>query len=317
MSTLGSRSPALLTRCVREPCENAGWLRGEITPLPIAGSVIAVGGAEDKLKKRAILSEFVRSAGDSQAIIVIFPTASMMPRERGDLYAGIFREMGAARVEVLDIETREAANDPSIAARVREATGIFVTGGVQLRLISILGGTLVNDAMNEVIARGGVYCGTSAGAAVVSSHMIVTGRRGMLVRRGMVDLAPGLGLVDNVIIDQHFSQRGRLGRLIAAIGMNPRFMGIGIDEDTAAIFRSDGEFDVVGGGQVAIVDASKVSSSNVHSVERNKPFTMVGLQLHLLTAGDRFNLRSRSMIPAGTPVVVPLPERPPARKARK
>lgn len=275
-----------------------------------------MGGAEDKLKKRAILSEFVRSAGDSKANIVIIPTASMMPLERGELYAGIFREMGASRVDVIDIETREAANDEALAALVRQATGIFVTGGVQLRLISILGGTLVNDAMNEVIGRGGVYCGTSAGAAVVSSHMIVTGKRGMLVRRGMVDLAPGLGLVENVIIDQHFSQRGRLGRLIAAIGMNPRFMGIGIDEDTAAIFRSDGEFDVVGGGQVAIVDASRVTTSNIHSVERNKPFTMVGLQLHLLTAGDRFDLRTRSMIPAGRPVVVPLPAKTTSRKAK-
>ncbi len=256
------------------------------------GSVIAVGGAEDKIKKRAILVNFIQAAGGSRARIAIIPVASMMPQERGDLYASIFREMGVAAVDVLDIERRDEANDPGVIAPLLEATGVFVTGGVQLRLITLLGGTKLSEAVTELVARGGVYCGTSAGAAAASSHMIVTGRTGMRVRRSMVDLAPGLGLVTPAIIDQHFSQRGRFGRLIAAVAMNPQLLGIGVDEDTAAVFDSDGMMTVLGGAQVAIIDAASVTT-NLHTVSKSRPFTISGLLVHLLTEGDRFDLKER------------------------
>lgn len=255
---------------------------------------MAIGGAEDKIKKRVILSEFTRMAGGEKARIVIVPAASMMPRERGDLYASLFRELGAADVDVVHVANRPEANSPLVVECLERATGVFVTGGVQLRLISMLGGTEMSASIRALLARGGVYGGTSAGAAVISSHMIVTGRGGLRVRRGMVDMAPGLGLVHDVIIDQHFSQRGRLGRLIASVGLNPQFLGVGIDEDTAAIFSPGGTVEVIGEGQVAVLDASQVTRTNLDIVPKTKPFSIVGLQMHLLTDGNRFNLRTRS-----------------------
>lgn len=260
------------------------------------GCVIAVGGAEDKIKRRMILTRFVRIAGASSARIVVLPAASMLPQERGELYANIFHQLGAGSVQIIHVETRRDANDPHIADEVRNATGVFLTGGVQLRLVSVLGGTATGEAIHEMVSRGGVYCGTSAGAAAVSSHMIVTGQAGMRVTRGMVDLAAGLGLVTDVIIDQHFSQRGRLGRLIASVALNPQLIGVGVDEDTAAIFHRDGSLDVIGSGHVAIVDPSGVTRSNVHSVAKRKPISISGLQLHLLVDGDRFDLRRKAVV---------------------
>lgn len=256
---------------------------------------MAIGGAEDKIDRRALLSKFVTLAGGPSASIVILPSASTIPQERGELYSGIFRELGAASVTILQLGTRQQAALPRHARVIDEASGVFVTGGVQLRLISLLGGTPIAHAIERLVTRGGVYCGTSAGAAAVSSHMIVTGRAGMKVRRSMVDLAPGLGLVRQAIIDQHFSQRGRLGRLIAAVGTNPQFLGIGIDEDTAALFNNDGTMEVLGAGQVVVLDASRVQTTDLHDVPRSKPFAMSPLQLHLLTEGSVFDLDKRSV----------------------
>ncbi|HUF16639.1 MAG TPA: cyanophycinase [Thermoanaerobaculia bacterium] len=268
------------------------------------GTVMAIGGAEDKIKGRALLTEFVRLAGAEDARIVIIPSASTIPKERGELYTGIFSEIGAGSVQILQLATRQQANSSRSARIVADATAVFVTGGIQLRLISLLGGTAIAAAIHELIASGGVYCGTSAGAAAISSHMIVTGREGMKIRRGMVDLAPGLGLISHAIVDQHFSQRGRLGRLIAAIGMNPQFLGIGIDEDTAAVFHADATMEVHGTGQVVVVDASGVTSTDVHSVSKTRPFMMSPLQLHLLNEGSRFEFTRRRIVAPRKSVVV-------------
>lgn len=257
---------------------------------------MAIGGAEDKVNKRAILSRFVELAGGSDARIVVIPAASALPRERGELYSSLFEDLGAGEVSFVQIETRRQATSRTSARRIREATAVFLTGGVQLRLVALLGGTPVGRAIHELVASGGVYAGTSAGAAAISSQMILTGSGGMRVRRSMVDLSPGLGLVDDVIIDQHFSQRGRFGRLMAAVGLNPHYLGVGVDEDTAAIFHRGGTVEIVGTSQVVIVDASRVIMTNVHRVTRTSPISMSGLQLHLLTDGDRFDLTHRKLI---------------------
>ena len=271
---------------------------------------MAIGGAEDKIKGRALLTEFIRLAGAEEARIVIIPSASTIPRERGELYTGIFSELGAGSVQILQIATRQQASSKKSARMIDDATAVFVTGGIQLRLISLLGGTAIASAIHRMLAAGGVYCGTSAGAAAISSHMIVTGREGMKIRRGMVDLAPGLGLISHAIVDQHFSQRGRLGRLIAAIGMNPQFLGIGIDEDTAAVFKGDASMDVYGTGQVVIVDASGVTSTDVHTVSKTSPFMMSPIQLHLLNEGSRFDFTRRRIVAPRNIAVVKRKARP-------
>src|SRR3984885_12852444 len=256
------------------------------------GWIIPIGGAENKENDPPILERFVRVSGGDEADIVIIPTASRM-HETGTRYEQIFKTLGATRVTVMDFDTRRDCHERGRLQRIEEASGIFFTGGNQLRLTTLLGGTPVAKLIRLRNAQGVTVGGTSAGASILSEHMIAAGDEGSAMVAGSVRLAPGLGLTNRFIIDQHFRQRDRLGRLLTALAYNPFAIGIGLDEDTAAFIGPDETVEVEGSGAVTIVDGADVTYSSIDSVEEGQPVCMLGLRLHLLVAGATFNLHTR------------------------
>ncbi|MGH8138015.1 MAG: cyanophycinase [Steroidobacteraceae bacterium] len=257
------------------------------------GWIVPIGGAENKENDRHILERFVRVSGGHDADIVVIPTASRM-HETGSRYESVFTDIGAARVTVMDFDTRRDCQEPGRLQRLEAATGIFFTGGNQLRVTTLLGGTPVAKLIRLRNARGVTVGGTSAGASILSEHMIASGDEGSAAIAGSVRLAPGLGLTNRFIIDQHFRQRDRLGRLLTALAYNPFAVGIGLDEDTAAFIGPDEVVEVEGSGGVTIVDGSDVSYSSIDGAADGQPVCMLGLRLHVLIAGATFNLNTRT-----------------------
>jgi cyanophycinase len=256
------------------------------------GWIVPIGGAENKENDRPILERFVRVSGGEDADIVVIPTASRM-HETGARYEQLFRDIGAARVTAMDFDTRRDCQERGRLERLEQATGIFFTGGNQLRLTTLLGGTPVAKLIRACNARGVTVGGTSAGASILSEHMIAAGDEGSTIIAGSVRLAAGLGLTNRFIIDQHFRQRDRLGRLLTALAYNPFAVGIGLDEDTAAFIGPDETVEVEGSGGVTIIDGADVSYSSMHEVNEGQPVCMLGLRLHVLVAGATFNLHTR------------------------
>jgi cyanophycinase len=256
------------------------------------GHVLIIGGAEDKLRERVILGRFVRLAGGPRARIVVISTASSLGAAAGELYRRVFTELGAQAVEPLHAQTRPQANDERLAGRAASATGIFLTGGNQLRLASTVGGTRLAQAMIEAHARGATLAGTSAGASAMSTHMVAFGASGASPRQRMAQVAAGLGVLPGVIIDQHFQQRNRLGRLLSIIAQNPSLLGIGIDEDTAGDVGPDGVLEVVGRRSVTIVDGA-ASETDAWEVPAHRPLMISNVVLHSFPAGYRFDLHRR------------------------
>lgn len=263
---------------------------------PGCGHVIPVGGAEEKVGASMILRRFTALAGGDQAVIAILPTASEVT-DTGDKYARLFSEFGARKTSVIPITTRTDANNPEVVSALDDATGIFLTGGNQLRLGTMVGGT---DLARTIRARnhaGAHVAGTSAGAAFLCEHMIAFGEEGASPLAGSVTLAPGLGLTNAVIIDQHFRQRDRLGRLLTALGYNPFAVGLGLDENTAAFIGPDNVAEVVGSGAITVVDPSELEFSSMARVRRNDPVCLIGLRLHILDHGSTFDLNTRKATP--------------------
>jgi len=256
------------------------------------GWIIPIGGAENKENDRHILERFVRVSGGSDADIIVIPTASRLA-ETGPRYERVFRDIGAARVTSMDFDTRRDCQESGRLRRLEDATGIFFTGGNQLRLTTLLGGTPVAKLIRARNAHGVAVGGTSAGASILSEHMIAFGDEGSSVISGSVRLAPGLGLTNRFIIDQHFRQRDRLGRLLTALAYNPFAIGIGLDEDTAAFIGPDETVEVEGSGGITVVDASDLSYSSMDAVNEGQPVCMLGLKLHILVAGATYNLHTR------------------------
>jgi cyanophycinase len=256
------------------------------------GWIVPIGGAENKENDPRILERFVRVSGGEAADIVVIPTASRM-HEMGPRYEQLFKSLGAARVTVMDFDTRRDCQERGRLARVEEASGIFFTGGNQLRLTTLLGGTPVARLIRLRNARGVTVGGTSAGASILSEHMIAAGDEGSSMIAGGVRLAPGLGLTNRFIIDQHFRQRDRLGRLLTALAYNPFAVGLGLDEDTAAFMGPDDTVEVEGTGGVTVVDAAEVSFCSIDRAEEGQPVCMLGLKVHVLVAGATFNLHTR------------------------
>ena len=256
------------------------------------GWIIPIGGAEDKDANPSILQRFVELCGGSEADIVVIPTASRL-KDTGPRYEELFRGMGVAQVEVLDFDTRRDCQEEGRLARLARASGIFFTGGNQLRLSTILGGTHVARSIRLRNAQGVTVAGTSAGAGFLSEHMIAFGSEGSSPRASSVRLAPGLGLTNRFVIDQHFRQRDRLGRLTAALAYNPFAIGIGLDEDTAAFISPDDTLEVEGSGAVTVVDAHDLQFSSMAHADEDDPVCMLGLGVHILIAGATFNLHTR------------------------
>ncbi len=255
------------------------------------GFLIPIGGAEKRRKSSEILQRFVALCGGKDARILVIPTASQLD-ETGPEYQALFENMGA-RSMCMPVEHREECFNELLLEKLTTCTGIFITGGNQLRLSTILGGTPVARAIRQRNAEGVHVAGTSAGAAIMSEHMIAGGRSGPSPRESGVELAPGLGLTNRAIIDQHFSQRGRMGRLLSALSFNPFICGMGIDENTAAFINPEGDLEVVGNGTVTIIDPADLRHSSMSYVRRAESVSLLGLKLHILAAGSHFNLESR------------------------
>ncbi|HYE96633.1 MAG TPA: cyanophycinase [Rubricoccaceae bacterium] len=256
------------------------------------GYVIPIGGAEKKGRDRLILERFVHLAGGADARLAVIPTASEVD-STGGRYARIFDALGAESIEVLPIVRREEAFRQDYLDVLDEATGIFLTGGNQLRLSTILGGTPVAHCIRCRNEAGVHVAGTSAGAAILSEHMIAGGESGSTPRADGVILAPGLGLTNRFIVDQHFRQRDRLGRLLTAISFNPASLGVGLDEDTALFLSPDGVFEVVGSGAVTVVDPSGLTYTSMDAVTPGAPVSLFDLRLHILSHGARFDTNTR------------------------
>lgn len=260
------------------------------------GFIIPIGGAEAKIRDREILRRFVEVCGES-APLAIIPTASQL-QDTGDRYRRVFRDLGVQDAEVLDLRERADCRRREHLKLLREAGGVFLTGGNQLRLSTTLGGTPVADLLRRRNREESLHvAGTSAGAAFMSEHMIAFGEEGATPRSDMVTLVPGLGLTEMAIIDQHFRQRDRLGRLLTALAYNPRPIGIGLDEDTAAFLAPGGVLEVVGSGAITVVDPSEVEHSSMDSAKPHDPVCIIGVRLHVLTRGATYNILTRRAQP--------------------
>src|SRR6266571_3777249 len=245
------------------------------------GPVMVIGGAEDKLRDKVILHRFIELAGGTDARIVVIATASSLGDEATELYSTLFTSLGATHVWGLRPVTREYANDRSMSDIVERATGVFLTGGNQLRLSSVV-------------------VGTSLGASAVATHMMAFGASGATPKHRMAQMSAGLGLLQGVVVDQHFEQRTRLGRLLAVVAQSPSLVGLGLDEDTAAIVHADDTLEVIGRGAVTIVDGSEVVTDS-YQTKGHRPMMVSGAVVHSLPAGYRFDLRSRALLPAPDP----------------
>ncbi len=262
------------------------------------GYLMPIGGAEDKVAARVILTHFVHLCGGSSARLVVIPTASEIPEEVGPMYDAIFTALGVSSINILDIRSREAADEPANAALLDGATGIFMTGGDQLRLATILGGTQVGDNLLRLSGEGVTIAGTSAGASAMSYEMIAAGQSGIVPSQSLVEMARGLGLINHVIIDQHFRQRQRIGRLMTVVTLYPSLIGIGVDEDTALVIAPDNSCEVIGSGSVTIVDGSRLEYTDVHKVAPDRLVSVLGATVHILTQGYRYQLDTRQPFPA-------------------
>ena len=256
------------------------------------GFIIPIGGAEEKLRDRDILTRYVHLCGGEQARIAVIPTASELD-ETGATYEGVFREIGVAHVRNFPFDTRADCDSSDWLDELGSSTGVFMTGGNQLRLSTTLGGTKVGSLLRGLSARGVHIAGTSAGAGFLSEHMIAFGSEGSSPRANMVTLAPGLGLTNAVIVDHHFRERDRIGRLMTAVSYNPFAIGLGLDEDTAAFIGPDDVLEVDGSGSVTLVDPSEVEFTSMDSAHQDDPVCIVGLRLHVLTSGWKFDLPAR------------------------
>ena len=260
------------------------------------GFIIPIGGGEDRVKEQHIHRRFVELSGGGDADIVVIPTASELETTGRD-YNRIFRDLGAAAVDFLPISRRADCDNPRYLDMLDRATGIFLTGGNQLRLSTILGGTGIAQKIRRRNAAGVTVAGTSAGASIMSEHMIAGGDSNSSPAEGRVSLAPGIGLTNAVIIDQHFTERNRLGRLLTASSYNPFLIGLGIDEDTAAFIGPDGVFEVVGSGTVTVVDASGLTHSSMWDASRGEALTLLGLKIDVMGEGCRYDLVGRHAYP--------------------
>lgn len=258
-----------------------------------------IGGAEDKLRKRGILKDFVAASGGSDARIVVIPTASSLGPEIVEVYEALFTKLGAAEIRSARPETREDAHDPQLVQALEEATGIFMTGGNQLKLSGAICGTPFGDAIVAAHERGAVVAGTSAGASIQSSHMVAFGAGGATPKQRMTQVAAGLGLVTSTVIDQHFDQRNRYGRLLMIVSQSPQLLGIGVDEDTAAVIEDEDGHEVLrvtGRGAVTIFDPDRMVT-NAHEARRSAPLLASGVVLHMLPAGAAYDLTTRTLVP--------------------
>jgi cyanophycinase len=260
----------------------------------IGGHLLVIGGAEDKYNERRILRRFLDLAGGDRAEVLIVPVASDFPEFAADVYVQAFRNLGIANPRVLRAVSRQDVVQADAEALLHNVTGVFITGGDQMRLVSLLGGTKLAEKLRHMVRDTNiVLAGTSAGAAGMSTSMIVRGESTSHPQKNSVRLSPGLGFLKNIIIDQHFTERGRISRLITAVSYNPYNLGVGIDENTAIILDGKGILEVYGQGSVTIVDGSQITFNEIAEVADHESFSICGVQLHILRDGLVYDYRER------------------------
>lgn len=265
------------------------------------GQLVIIGGAEDKEGDCIILREFVRRAGGINARIVVMTVATELPREVGDNYIRVFERLGVEDVRIVDTVERDDASSSTYLEAIEKATGVFFTGGNQARITSILKDTEIDKLLHKRLSEGFVIGGTSAGAAMMPDMMIVEGDSETNPRIEIVEMEPGMGFLPGVVIDQHFLQRGRIGRLLSAVTQQQVVLGFGIDENTAVVV-SNNQFEVVGEGAVTVVDLAEMTHTNLGQILKDEDLALCGVRLHILPHGYRFDMRSRSPILEGTPL---------------
>jgi cyanophycinase len=273
------------------------FIEARMTPVSNT-SVLVIGGAEDKIHGREILNAFFEASGGPRSRLVILPCASREPVITAERYQLIFGEMGASEIAVLDIRERSQSEDPVWEKYIKECTGVFITGGDQVRLCGLIADTPVIDLIRQRAQIGQLaLAGTSAGAAIMGEHMIAGGGSGESPNRSLVDMSTGLGIIPEVIVDQHFHNRNRMARLMSAIAMQPDRLGLGIDEDTCAFFGENGIFKVIGKGSVTVVDPVQMIHTNQADIGASDPICLHNLKVHLLVHGDRYDIRYRRLLP--------------------
>ncbi|WP_017719727.1 cyanophycinase [Kamptonema formosum] len=266
-------------------------------PQPTKTTVMVIGGAEDKVHGREILQTFFARSGGTEAKIAIIPCASREPVATGGRYFTIFQEMGAKSIEVLDIRERAQGEEPIWQDYLEGCTGVFMTGGDQLRLCALLADTPLMEKIRLLVQLGQItLAGTSAGAAVMGHHMLAGGGSGEFPNRSLVDMATGLGIIPDVIVDQHFHNRNRMARLLSAVVSHPDRLGVGIDEDTCAMFESDGLIKVMGKGTVTVIDPTEEFHTNQPYVGATDPLSAFNLRVHILCHGDCYDRHRRAVI---------------------
>ncbi|GAB4499510.1 MAG: cyanophycinase [Anaerolineales bacterium] len=264
--------------------------------------LMAIGGAINLAQPR-ILHEFYRRAGAESAHIVILPTASARP-DAGQEYAELFAQFGLQQpAKILDVRTRQDALALKINGSLWDATGIFITGGNQGRITAAIGGTPLEGALHAALQRGAWIAGTSAGAAVLSAIMLAYGKSGPTPRVGMAQFTPGLGFSPNILFDQHFRQRDRIGRLLYAVAAHPGLLGVGVDENTAAILEED-TLHVLGSGALTVVDGRDITATDIADLPSGAPVALAGARVHTLTEGCRFHIGTRT--PHIPPKILPI-----------
>ena len=256
------------------------------------GTLLIIGGNEDKTGDCRILRKFVELSGGRSARVAVLTTATELPAEVGAEYKTLFELLGAEAADVVHIADRSQAADRQLAARLAEYRGVFFTGGDQLRLTSLLGGSAVERALKANFRRGGVIAGTSAGASVMSRTMIVGGDSSETPKKSTITLAEGMGFLEQVVIDQHFAQRGRINRLLGVVAQNPNVIGMGVDEDTALLVRANA-CRVVGSQTVTVLDGRRIVHSNISESSRFDPLALTDVTLHILPEGFGYDLQQR------------------------
>ncbi len=268
-------------------------------PVP-RGRLVAIGGAEDKTSDLEILSRVFSLAPKDNLEVAVIATASSIPGELLPAYRSAFKRLGAVKIHALDIRDRDDAGDKATVDRIRRCGLVFFTGGDQLRLTNVLGGSPVLRAIRERHAAGAVVAGTSAGAVALSATMIYNGAAADALRKGAVKMASGFGFVEGVIIDSHFLERGRFTRLMEAGATNPEQLGIGLGEDAAVIVHPHRILEAIGPGHVVIVDSWNLASSNVADVETGAPVSVENVIMHALIGGYGYDIDRRNYLDAET-----------------
>lgn len=265
----------------------------------VKGKLMIIGGAEDKEGECVILRKLVELAGGQGGNMVIMTVATEYPQSIGERYTRIFERFGIRHISVIHVDSRCHANDDELVNKIDGATCIFFTGGDQLRITSLLGGTKAEEKLKEAYYRGVIIAGTSAGASVMSETMITSGNDEDAPKKCTLKMAPGLGLLRDVVIDQHFAQRGRIGRLLTAIAQNPHMLGVGIDEDTAIIIDSDAVFEVIGSNAVTILDGKTLDFTNVSELKPDEILALTNVIMHVLPAGYKYDIKTRTPVIRG------------------